>query len=428
MSFVDDYALTRSSIFKILIMLFLVVAIINMFAIRQVFVESDEFHRNQLDKQLDEEILEFKYSARYGDGIVVQLLNTKKYSETPFTYRLIENDTPPPQSLYPVSYFMQRQTTIPLTEKYRLDIAVKSDFLESYRSALIPLVMSGIVLPTAIMLVAAVVFTIMILRKLERVNSAMNRVLCGERSVKIPVSQQDDEFDILAIHLNFMIEQMAKNEATLKSLTVGLAHDMRTPMARLKLRLEEMLARQNLTLEEEDQISACHEELELILSLFNSMLEIARLNSGQQNIEHQAIDLGKIAHDAMEFLLPLAEQKDQILIYRHDQTCLVNGDRSLLFRAVFNLIDNAVKYTPKNGTIEVFIDSLGVTVADNGIGIPKDEMHKVCKTMYRADKSRTQQGNGIGLSLVEAVVRRHKARLIMKQNNPGLRVRLLFEQ
>ncbi|MEZ9417492.1 two-component sensor histidine kinase, partial [Vibrio sp. 10N.286.49.E1] len=122
-----------------------------------------------------------------------------------------------------------------------------------------------IVLPIAVMLIAALFFTVLILKRLERVNQAMNRVLCGEQRVKIPVSKQDDEFDILAIHLNFMIEQMAKNEESLKSLTVGMAHDMRTPMARLKLRLEEVLSDPTLTEAHQDQFSACHDELELIL-------------------------------------------------------------------------------------------------------------------------------------------------------------------
>jgi signal transduction histidine kinase len=278
------------------------------------------------------------------------------------------------------------------------------------------------------MLIAALFFTVLILKRLERVNQAMNRVLCGEKSVKIPVSKQDDEFDILAIHLNFMIEQMAKNEESLKSLTVGMAHDMRTPMARLKLRLEEVLSDSTLADEHQEQFSACHDELELILSLFNSMLEITKLNSGQTLIATERVDLGKIAQDAIEFISPIAEMKQQSLVCRLDQECEVLGDKSLLFRAVFNLVENAVKYTPEKGKIEVVVDYFGVTVADNGIGISDKDKMNVCRPMFRADKSRTEFGNGLGLSLVDAVVKRHHAHLILRDNTPGLRARLYFER
>lgn len=238
-------------------------------------------------------------------------------------------------------------TDIPIGDTHRLVIGIDQKAVEEYRNTLIPIVFSGIVLPIAVMLIAALFFTVLILKRLERVNQAMNRVLCGEKNVKIAVSKQDDEFDILAIHLNFMIEQMAKNEESLKSLTVGMAHDMRTPMARLKLRLEEVLSTSDLTEEHQEQFSACHDELELILSLFNSMLEITKLNSGQMPIETDRVDLGKVVQDAIEFISPIAEMKQQTLSCRQDQDCEVLGDKSLLFRAVFNLVENAVKYTPE---------------------------------------------------------------------------------
>ena len=104
------------------------------------------------------------------------------------------------------------------------------------------------------------------------------------------------------------------------------------------------------------------------------------------------------------------------------------GDRSLLFRAVFNLIENAVKYTPDQGDIEVVIDHFGVVVADSGIGISDVDKLNVCRPMFRADQSRTEHGNGLGLSLVDAVVSRHHAHLILRDNFPGLRARVYFEQ
>ncbi|WP_394246553.1 sensor histidine kinase [Vibrio profundi] len=429
MSFVDDYALTRSSVFKTLVGLFLFITVINVIVIRQVYIDSDAFHREQIAKQLSDEISEFRFVAKQSKEEVEKLLAAKRASDTSFYYNLSETVEPNfSGQYYPISSLANSKTLIPVGDSHNLEIGVNSEVVEAFRQSLIPIVFSGIILPVAVMLVAALFFTILILKRLERVNRAMNRVLCGERNVKIAVSQQDDEFDILAIHLNFMIEQMTKNESTLKSLTVGMAHDMRTPMARLKLRLEEVLSQPDLTDSQVDQFSACHDELELILSLFNSMLEIAKLNSGQMPIETEQVDLGKIAQDAIEFIAPLAELKQQTLVYRQDHPCVVMGDRSLLFRAVFNLIENAVKYTPQQGNIEVVIDHFGVVIADSGIGISDDDKMNVCRPMFRADKSRTEHGNGLGLSLVDAVVSRHNAHLILRDNFPGLRARVYFEQ
>lgn len=426
MSFVDNYELTRSSVFKILLGLFVFIAAANTIFIRQLYVDSHAFHREQLTKQLNDEILEFSFAAKQGRTSVESLLRTKQALDSPFFYRLVESIEPVYTQYYPIAALPSEKTNILLGNDFRLEIGVNQSVVEAHRNSLAPIVFSGIILPVAVMLSAALVFSTLILRRLEKVNHAMNRVLCGEREVKLSVSTKDDEFDILAIHLNYMIEQMTKNESTLKSLTVGLAHDMRTPMARLKLRLEEVLQDKDLSNAQQEQFSACHEELELILSLFNSMLEIAKINSGQINLNSEQVELGSIANDAIEFISPLAELKQQIITFRRDQECNIMGDRSLLFRAVFNVIENAVKYTPEGGKIEVVVDHLGISVADSGIGISDQDKLLVCRPMYRADKSRTEQGNGLGLSLVDAVLSKHNARLILRDNTPGLRARLYF--
>lgn len=429
MSFADNYSLTRSSIFKTLVGLCVLITTINIIMIRQLYIDSDNFHQQRLTDQLNDEILEFSYAAKQSLIEVKRLLQTKQATDAPFSYRITEYIEPIQTSgYYPIIGLLQQSTKFRISDSLQLEIGINEEMLAAYREALIPIVLSGIVLPSGTLLIAAFFFSILMLRRLESVNHAMNRVLCGERNVKLPVSRQDDEFDILAIHLNYMIEQMAKNESTLKSLTTGLAHDMRTPMARLKLRLEEVLSHdKELNREQLQQVSACHDELELLLSLFNSMLEIAKLNSGQTSICFQTVDLGKIARDALEFISPLAEQKYQHLSIRQDQPSLIAGDRSLLFRAVFNLLENAVKYTPDNGHIEIIIDQLGVVIADNGVGISDADKLYVCQPMYRADKSRTEQGNGLGLSLVDAVMSRHGASLLLKDNKPGLRARIYFE-
>ncbi|MBV7300023.1 sensor histidine kinase [Enterovibrio paralichthyis] len=426
MFFADNYTLTRSSIFRTLIGLFLLIALVNVAVIRQVYINSEAFHQSQLAEQLNDEISEFKYAAQANRQEVEQLLAAKQTRERLFYYQL--RDTPSVQTgEYPLHRLPQSNTQIPLAPDYHLEVRVDPAMMEAFRKALVPLVFSGSLLPIAVMLIAAFSFTVVIQRRLEQVNRAMNQFVCGENNVKLPVSRRDDEFDILAIHLNFMIEQMTKNEMTLRSLTTGLAHDMRTPMARLKLRLEQALESPSLPAPQAKTIGACHDELELLLSLFNSMLEIAKLNTLETDLDTELVDLGRVVSDALDFVQPLAEQKNQSLQLRMDQTCELFGDRSLLFRAVFNLIENAVKYTPVNGNIEVVVDRFGVVVADSGIGISDEDKMQVCKPMFRADKSRSEKGSGLGLALVDAVVTRHRANLLFRDNHPGLRARILLD-
>ncbi|MDD1784244.1 HAMP domain-containing histidine kinase [Enterovibrio sp. ZSDZ35] len=426
MFFADNYTLTRSSVFRTLIGLFLSIALINVVVIYQVYTGSEAFHRERLTQQLNDEISEFKFAAQSNRDEVEQLLAAKKTSERLFYYQL--RDSPSVQmGEYPMHRLPQSNTQIPLAPDYHLEVRVDPSKLEAFRQALVPIVFFGSLLPIALMLVVAFSFSVQIQARLERVNRAMNQFVCGESNVKLPVSRRDDEFDILAIHLNFMIEQMTKNETTLRSLTTGLAHDMRTPMARLKLRLEQTLDSPALAPEQAKNIGACHDELELLLSMFNSMLEIAKLNTLETEIEEQRVHLGLVTQDAIEFIQPLVEQKQQTLTFRQDQECQLKGDRSLLFRAVFNLIENAVKYTPEEGAIEVVVDSYGVVVADSGIGISDEDKLAVCRPMYRADKSRTESGCGLGLALVDAVVSRHRANLLIRDNHPGTRVRILLD-
>ncbi|WP_338090369.1 HAMP domain-containing sensor histidine kinase [Photobacterium swingsii] len=222
-----------------------------------------------------------------------------------------------------------------------------------------------------------------------------------------------------------MIEQIEKKEASLKALTVGVAHDLRTPMARMKLRIESLLALTSNN-QQQQELEACHDDLELLLGMFNGLLEIANLNSGKQLISKQRVDLTTVAQDAVDFLQPLAEEKQQQLILRQDAAHQLDGEPSLLFRAVINLIENAIKYTPEEGRIVVVIDAFGIVVIDNGEGISDLDKLQVCEPMYRADKSRSQSGSGLGLSLVDAVMKRHGGELVLRDNSPGLRARLYF--
>jgi signal transduction histidine kinase len=173
-------------------------------------------------------------------------------------------------------------------------------------------------------------------------------------------------------------------------------------------------------------------EADGLLSTFNALLRIARIGSGERRAAFAPVDLEQVLCAVVEFYAPLAEERQQSLELSVSSTALVAGDRHLLFQAFANLLDNAIKYTPPRGHIEASLaDQEGhpcVTVSDSGPGIPKQERDNVFRRFYRLEESRGLPGNGLGLSLVEAVANLHQVELGVEDNAPGLRILMRFLQ
>lgn len=434
MFFASDHQLTRSSVFKVLLLFFTSVTLVYSLFVHQIFRSSESYHRDQLSYQLAIEREVLTDVALGGLKAVEIEIEKRRLRNEPFQYR-IERRESMPTNTYPVASSLQtfqfgaeQAGSIKIDDQHLLSIKIKEELLQGYRDAVLPTMLTSVALPIVLILAGVSWFAISVIKKLQRVNHAVNRVMCGEKRVKLPVSRNDDEFDILAIHLNYMIEQMENNETSLRALTVGIAHDLRTPLARIKLRLEQLIQGQSKCGVEKGELEACHDDLELLLQIFNSMLEISRLNGGQQLLKRQPLKLSEIAADVVEFLYPVADEKNQQLSMRIDKNITIDGDSSLLFRAIFNLAENAVKYTPEGGRISVVIDHFGLVVVDNGPGVAQDDLDRIREPMYRADKSRTETGNGLGLALVDAIAKRHGAQLVFRHNKPGLRVRMLFRK
>ncbi|MCP4956351.1 MAG: HAMP domain-containing histidine kinase [Photobacterium aquimaris] len=431
MSYAGPENLSRSTIFKVLMYFITCVAFIFILFINQVVVSSETFYHQQLKRDLVNEANLFTMMLNKGNSAeLYKTITQRRKNDTTFSY-LVKPTKPVIDEVatYPATAFIfSRGKTIQLSQVVKLPrgmelvIKINPQFMQAYRQTVIPMLLSGIAVPVIIMLAGASLFAIVILKKLARVNQGMNRVILGEKGVKLPVSSNDDEFDVLTIHLNFLIEQVEKKEESLKALSVGMAHDLRTPIARMKLRLERLLTQP--TAPYTDELEACHDDLEVLLSMFNGMLEIANLNSGKQHIDKEWVDLSQVCRDVVEFLSPISDEKQQQLIFREDQPYRLQGEPSLLFRAVYNLVENAIKYTPDHGIINVIVDHFGIVVTDNGMGVSDEDKGRIREPMFRADRSRTHQGFGLGLSLVEAVVTRHNGELVFSDNNPGLRSRL----
>ena len=175
-----------------------------------------------------------------------------------------------------------------------------------------------------------------------------------------------------------------------------------------------------------DELETMMMELDQILATFQAILELSRLEQGASHWQRESLSVRDLWHEVIELAEPQAEEKQQRIALDDSNDLRVNGDRSLLFRLCYNLLDNAIKYAPANTTIDITITADGWRISDQGPGIPDAEKEKVFRRLYRVDSSRTQPGYGLGLSLAQAVAKLHGADIKLTDNNPGLCVTITF--
>jgi signal transduction histidine kinase len=270
-----------------------------------------------------------------------------------------------------------------------------------------------------------------LLRRVEQVNRTSERVMAGNLADRIALHGTGDEFDQLAANLNRMLDQIERLMTAMREVTDDVAHDLKTPLSRLRTRLERALADSEPSAgsRQDEAIRGAIEEADRLLATFNALLSIAELESGARRDRTEPLDLSEIARSAAELYEPVAEEKGFELAVAAQPGITIRGDRHLLSQALANLLDNALKYA-KAGTIEIRAFAQGVQamleVADHGPGVPAADREAVLDRFVRLEASRTTPGNGLGLSLVRAIVRRHGGSLVLEDNRPGLRVRLEF--
>ncbi len=268
------------------------------------------------------------------------------------------------------------------------------------------------------------------LRRIEAINETSREIMSGDLSRRVPSRNTGDDFDMLADNLNNMLNQIESLMDSVRQVSDNIAHDLRTPLARLRNRLEEL----SLDVEQSDAarvtLEQALDEADGLLNTFNALLRIARIESHDSRTDFTAIDINELVADVVELYEPLAEDKGLRLITDLQARPLCAGDRDLLFQAIANLLDNAIKYTPAHGEIRCTLlpDSAGarLMLADNGPGIPADQRDKVFQRFFRLEQSRTTPGNGLGMSLVQAVMQLHHLAIELQDNQPGLKVIIRF--
>jgi len=266
--------------------------------------------------------------------------------------------------------------------------------------------------------------------RIESINTTSRAIMQSGLSERIPLRGTKDEWDELATNLNSMLDRIETLMGEVKQFTDSVAHELRTPITRLRGRLEKSYNSLREGDAHKSMIGDTIADLDSVQGIFSSLTRISQIEATDRTAAFRTIDLAEIVREVVELFDAAAEEKGGQLNTLGDQRVLVTGDRDLLFDAVANLVDNAIKHGPEAGrvTVDVRQSDAGaaIAVSDEGPGIPGDEIRNVFKRFYRLERSRRTPGNGLGLSLVAAVARLHGAQIETLDNAPGLTIRLSF--
>lgn len=322
--------------------------------------------------------------------------------------------------------FKGRARTILLDNRFNLLIGQEMKDLSTLKALVGRALMWGLLLTLFLGVIGGLMMRRTLSSRLGAINMISRKIMEGDLRRRISTRGTGDEFDELATNLNNMLDQIEHGMEGVRRVSDNIAHDLKTPLARLKNRVEELRFQVAGREKEEIAVDKIIHEADGLLATFNALLRIARIEYSEQRKGFKNIDLNSILYDLLELYEPWIEEKGQHLSVQIADTVEISADRDMLFQAFANLLDNAIKYTPVNGVITIrtyknngewFVD-----IADNGPGIPEEEHEKVVQRFYRLEKSRTTPGSGLGLALVFAVLKLHKLNLDFSDNNPGLKV------
>jgi len=274
------------------------------------------------------------------------------------------------------------------------------------------------------------------LKRIDGVSSASKRIMGGDLSGRLPVTGAGDEFDRLSQNLNTMLARIATLNEGLKQVSDNIAHDLKTPLTRLRNRAEATLAGKHKVTDYREALEATISESDQLIKTFNAILMISRLEAGYSSENLAKVDLAAAIHDVVELYEPVAEEGGVSLEAAPMDNIEIDGNRELIGQALSNIVDNAIKYSTDASekptvlvTLERANGQIRLAVTDNGQGIPdEDDRARATERFVRLEKSRSQPGSGLGLSLAKAIMKFHRGRLDLLPANPGLSVVMSFPE
>lgn len=320
-----------------------------------------------------------------------------------------------------------RVLTSDLPENYRLVVGADDEASEALQGALFrgfAWAFLGVVVLGAL---GGYGLSAAVHRRLAAMTDAAEAIIDGDLSRRIPVRGVDDDLDRLAATFNRTLDRIAALMDSLRQVSSDIAHDLRTPLTRLRQRLE---AGGAVGAERAEAIASALGDVDAILETFAALLRIAQIEGGAPRAAFKAVDLRALAQTVVEAFAPSAEDAGQSLSLASGGAAMVDGDPELLTQMLVNLVENALRHAGPRAMVVVAADLIDsrpqITVTDDGPGVPEAERGRIFDRFYRLERNRSTPGSGLGLALVAAVARRHRASVTLADAGPGLAVTIAF--
>jgi signal transduction histidine kinase len=320
---------------------------------------------------------------------------------------------------------MARGFGVDVSPNERLLVAADGDWIERIDHTVIGVFLAAFAAACALGFFGAAILGRYLRGRLQSIRSAADAIIAGHARRRMPVSSRGDEFDELAMTLNRMLNRIEGLMENLRQVSSDVAHDLRTPLARLRGRLEEGLERPSTDAGStarliEDSI----EQVDDVLALFGAILRIAEVESGETRRFFAPVNVSELATELAESYAPAIADEGRTLLWSIEPGLTVEGDRELLAQALVNLIENAQSHTPPGTLIRLTAIRAGehvcLQVMDDGPGVPEPDLVRIARRFTRLDTSRNRKGFGLGLNLVRAAARLHQGHLRLSNANPGL--------
>jgi signal transduction histidine kinase len=324
-----------------------------------------------------------------------------------------------------------RVLVAPLSGGIRLAIAADLDQVDEVEEAILGGFLSAfgsvVVLGTG----GGIALSFALLKRVETIRRTAAAIIAGDLSQRVPVRGTGDDLDRLSQTLNRMLDRISELMESLRQVSADIAHDLKTPLARLRQRLETAQTHAQSVEEYEVTVEAAIVHVDEILTTFGALLRIAQIEAGTRRSGFRELDLGCVFATVVDAFAPAAEDAGKILMSQIRPAIHIRGDRELLTQMIANVVENAIRHTPAGTRIEVSLgregDEIVGIVSDNGPGVPEEERQRLFQRFYRLERSRSTPGSGLGLSLVKAVADLHAIKLEVRDAGTGLQIIMRFQ-